>query len=159
MMDPVENTELLAFTRTIDAKSLTRAAAELGIPRATVGKRLARLEERLGVRLVRRTTRSLVLTDAGEVFYRHARIVLDAYPKIAIPAKVSFIANEAQFTPKTVETQSERDTLMFRVRVKIDPERLRARAESVRSGLPGLAYVLTDTSAKWPAPLQGNAVR
>lgn len=78
MKDPLENAELLAFTKAVDSKSLTRAAAELGIPRATVGKRLARLEERLGVRLLRRTTRSLVLTDAGETFYRQARIVLDA---------------------------------------------------------------------------------
>lgn len=78
MKDPLENAELLAFTKTVDAKSLTRAAAELGIPRATIGKRLARLEERLGVRLLRRTTRSLALTDAGDAFYRQARIVLDA---------------------------------------------------------------------------------
>ncbi len=93
---------------------------------------------------------------AGKVkFGTDARIVLDAYPKIAIPAKVSFIATQAQFTPKTVETQSERDKLMFRIRVRIDPERLRARAESVRSGLPGVAYVLTDPAAKWPAALQG----
>jgi HlyD family secretion protein len=93
---------------------------------------------------------------AGKVkFGTDARIVLDAYPKIAIPAKVSFIATAAQFTPKTVETQSERDKLMFRIRVRIDPERLRARAESVRSGLPGVAYVLTDRAAKWPAALQG----
>ena len=74
----IETAELLAFARTVDARSLTRAAAELGIPRATVGKRLARLEERLGVRLVRRTTRSLTLTDAGETFYRHARMVLES---------------------------------------------------------------------------------
>src|SRR6266850_1441929 len=78
MNEPVETSELLAFTRTVEAKSLSRAAAELGVPRATVGRRLARLEERLGVRLLRRTTRALVLTDAGDVFYRHARIVLDA---------------------------------------------------------------------------------
>lgn len=78
MNDPIETTELLAFARTIEAKSLSRAAAELRIPRATLGRRLARLEERLGTRLLRRTTRSLVLTDAGELFYRHARIVLDA---------------------------------------------------------------------------------
>ncbi len=102
----------------------------------------------------------LPTAEAGKVkIGAAARIVLDAYPKLAIPAKVSFVANQAQFTPKTVETQSERDTLMFRVRVKIDPERLRARAESVRSGLPGVAYVLTDAATKWPAPLQGNAVQ
>jgi DNA-binding transcriptional LysR family regulator len=78
MEEPLENAELLAFTRTVDAKSLSRAALELRVPRATIGRRLARLEERLGVRLLRRTTRSLVLTDAGEALYRHARIALEA---------------------------------------------------------------------------------
>jgi len=78
MTDPVETAELLAFSRTVDARSLSRAAAELGVPRATISRRLARLEARLGARLLRRTTRSLVLTDAGEALYRHARIVLDA---------------------------------------------------------------------------------
>src|SRR6266851_791113 len=78
MADAIETSELLAFTRTVEAKSLSRAAAELGAPRATIGRRLARLEQRLGVRLLRRTTRALALTDAGDAFYRHARIVLDA---------------------------------------------------------------------------------
>ncbi len=78
MKDPVETSELLAFSSTVDAKSLSKAAALLGVPRATVSRRLQRLEERLGVRLLRRTTRSLALTDAGEALYRHARIVLDA---------------------------------------------------------------------------------
>src|SRR5688572_20699239 len=78
MNEPLETAELLAFSKTVDAKSLSRAAAELRVPRATVSRRLARLEERLGARLLRRTTRSLVLTDAGEALYRHARIVLDA---------------------------------------------------------------------------------
>jgi DNA-binding transcriptional LysR family regulator len=78
MNDPVETSELLAFVRIVEAKSLARAAAELGAPRATISRRLARLEERLDVRLLRRTTRSLALTDAGESFYRHARLVLDA---------------------------------------------------------------------------------
>lgn len=77
MTDPVETAELLAFTRAAEAKSLSRAAAELRVPRATIGRRLARLEERLGTRLLRRTTRSLSLTGAGEMLYRHARIVLD----------------------------------------------------------------------------------
>ena len=65
---------------------------------------------------------------AGKVrFGADARIVVDAYPNIAIPAKVSFIASQAQFTPKIVETQIERDKLMFRIRVRIDPERLRGK--------------------------------
>lgn len=78
MADPVETSELLAFAKTVESKSLSRAAAELGVPRATISRRLGRLEQRLGARLLRRTTRSLVLTDAGEALYRHARIVLDA---------------------------------------------------------------------------------
>jgi len=85
-----------------------------------------------------------------------ARIVLDAYPDSPIPAKVSFIASEAQFTPKTVETQSERDKLMFRIRVRIDPDRSRIHALSVRSGLPGIAYLRADPNVTWPENLQGS---
>jgi DNA-binding transcriptional LysR family regulator len=78
MLDLLESAELLAFTKIVDAKSMSLAARELRIPRATVGRRLQRLEERLGVRLLRRSTRSLVLTDAGEALYRLARIAIDA---------------------------------------------------------------------------------
>jgi HlyD family secretion protein len=93
--------------------------------------------------------------DAGRVkIGTDARIVLDAYSNLAIPAKVSFIATQSQFTPKMVETQTERDRLMFRVRVRIDPELLHAHAQSVRSGLPGIAYVRLDTHVEWPARLQ-----
>jgi HlyD family secretion protein len=100
----------------------------------------------------------LPTVDAGRVrLGSEARIVLDAYPAHVIPAKVVFIANQAQFTPKTVETKDERDKLMFRIRVRIDPERLRGRAELVRSGLPGMAYLRTDPSMVWPAKLQASA--
>jgi HlyD family secretion protein len=82
-----------------------------------------------------------------------ARIVLDAYPKHIIPARVVFVASQAQFTPKTVETKDERDKLMFRIRVRIDPERLEGREALVRTGLPGLGYVRTESSAAWPNSL------
>jgi HlyD family secretion protein len=85
-----------------------------------------------------------------------ARILLDAYPDIPIPAKVTFVASQAQFTPKMVETETERDKLMFRIRVRIDAERLRAHQDAVRSGLPGLAYVRFDSHAAWPERLQGR---
>ncbi|WP_228681263.1 LysR family transcriptional regulator [Acinetobacter pittii] len=78
MSDPIETSELVAFTKTVDAQSLSRAAAELCVPRATVSRRLARLEERLGARLLRRTTRSLVLTEVGKAFYQQACIALEA---------------------------------------------------------------------------------
>jgi HlyD family secretion protein len=99
----------------------------------------------------------LTTQEAGKVKYgAGARIVVDAYPKMAIPANVIFVATQAQFTPKTVETQAEREKLMFRIRVRIDADWLRARTDAVTSGLPGVAYVLTDPSAKWPDWLQGT---
>jgi HlyD family secretion protein len=66
------------------------------------------------------------------------------------------VAAEAQFTPKAVETRSERDKLMFRVRVRVDPDLLRAHAAEVRTGLPGVAYVRLDPAVAWPAALQGG---
>ena len=93
--------------------------------------------------------------EAGRVKVgTEARIVLDAYPAVAIPAKVSFIAVQSQFTPKLVETQTERDRLMFRIRVRIDPALLKAHAQAVRSGLPGVAYLRLDPDVQWPARLQ-----
>lgn len=78
MKQAVETSELLAFVRVVDAKSLSRAEQQLEVPRATLARRIARLEQRLGARLLRRTTRSLSLTDAGEIFYRQAQMVLEA---------------------------------------------------------------------------------
>lgn len=83
-----------------------------------------------------------------------ARIVLDAAPQYVIPAKVSFVANVAQFTPKTVETAVEREKLMFRIRAQISPELLRKHSQYVKTGLPGMAYVKFDPQAEWPVHLQ-----
>lgn len=100
----------------------------------------------------------LPTAEAGRVKVgTDARIVLDAYPDVAIPAKVVFLANQAQFTPKAVETRNEREKLMFRVRVRIDPELLKAHVDAVRSGLPGIAYVRLDPAVDWPAKLKGAA--
>ena len=99
----------------------------------------------------------LPTAEAGRVrLGSDARIVLDAYPGHVIPAKVVFVASQAQFTPKTVETRDERDKLMFRIRVRIDPQRLKGHEEIVRSGLPGVAYVRTAPAAAWPANLQAS---
>lgn len=81
------------------------------------------------------------------------RLVLDAAPDRPIPATISFVADVAQFTPKTVETESERQKLMFRVRARIDPALLRANIDQVKTGLPGVAYVQLDRTQSWPANL------
>ena len=88
-----------------------------------------------------------------------ARIVLDAAPQFPIPGTVSFVASEAQFTPKTVETQSERQKLMFRVRVRIDEALLRKYRTQVKTGLPGVAWVrLGNADSPWPAFLGNPAL-
>ena len=84
------------------------------------------------------------------------RIVIDAAPQYVIPAKVSYVAGVAQFTPKTVETESEREKLMFRVKARIDPELLKRHMEQVKTGLPGVAYLKLDADSEWPAHLQIN---
>jgi HlyD family secretion protein len=81
------------------------------------------------------------------------RIVLDAWPQAVIPAKATFVANVAQFTPKTVETAEERQKLMFRVKAHIPEELLRKYIEQVKTGLPGVAYVQLDPNAQWPERL------
>ncbi len=80
-----------------------------------------------------------------------ARIVLDAMPDIAIPAFISYISPEAQFTPRQVETRTEREKLTFRVKVKIPPALLNRYIDEVKTGLPGMAYVRTDHTREWPS--------
>ena len=93
-------------------------------------------------------------TVAGRVALgSEVRIILDAAPEYVIPATVSFVASAAQFTPKTVETASERQKLMFRVRAQISQELLREHLDQVKTGLPGVAWVKLDASAEWPQNL------
>lgn len=96
-------------------------------------------------------------TVAGRVAIgTEVRIVLDAAKNIVIPAKVSMVADTAQFTPKSVETASERQKLMFRVKAKIDPALLNKHIEQVKTGLPGMAYIKLDDKAAWPTFLENN---
>ncbi|OHC19144.1 MAG: glycoside hydrolase family 43 [Pseudomonadales bacterium RIFCSPHIGHO2_02_FULL_60_43] len=81
------------------------------------------------------------------------RLVIDAVPQYVIPAEVSYVASVAQFTPKTVETASEREKLMFRVKARIDPELLQRHLTQVKTGVPGVAYLRLDPQADWPAEL------
>ena len=89
--------------------------------------------------------------SAGKVkIGAEVRIILDAIPDTPIPAKVSYVASVAQFTPKTVETKIERQKLMFRIKAKIDPVLLKRYVEYVKTGLPGVAWVRLDDNAEWP---------
>src|SRR5690349_8813235 len=86
--------DIVVFTKVVETKSFTGAAEQLGLPKSTVSRKLAQLEERLGVRLVQRTTRKLALTDIGEAYYeRCARIVSDV-------ASAEQLVTDMQATPR-----------------------------------------------------------
>jgi len=95
-------------------------------------------------------------TAAGRVAIgSEARLVLDAAPGLVIPAQVDFVASVAQFTPKTVETASERQKMVFKVRARIDPALLGQHRDQVKTGLPGMAYVRIGAEP-WPPQLALN---
>ena len=83
-----------------------------------------------------------------------ARIILDPVPQYVIPASVSFVAADAQFTPKTVETAEEREKLMFRVKLRLDAELLKAFSRRVKTGVRGIGIVRTNAATTWPDDLQ-----
>ena len=82
-----------------------------------------------------------------------ARFILDPYPNSVIPAYVSFVATEAQFTPKTVETAAEREKLFFRVKLQVEPKVLIKYYGRVKTGIRGMGFVRTDSAVSWPPNL------
>jgi HlyD family secretion protein len=166
-----------AQSQAIEAQSATEAArasvarlqadiddSQLRAPRAgRVQYRVAQPGEVLGAG--GKVLNLVDLTDVYMIFFlperqagrvalgSEVRLVIDAAPQYVIPARVSYVASVAQFTPKTVETASEREKLMFRVKARIDPELLRKHLEQVKTGVPGMAYLRLDPQAAWPAHL------
>ena len=86
------------------------------------------------------------------------RITVDNQPGRSAPAVVSFVSPEAQFTPKQVETKSEREKLMFRVKLQVPRALVQNFIESIKTGVRGVGYVKVDPNAAWPAWLQEGLV-
>jgi HlyD family secretion protein len=96
----------------------------------------------------------LPAADAGKLTLGdEARTILDPLPQYVLPNTISFVATEAQFTPKSVETAEEREKLMFRVKLQADPQVLSKYHRQVKTGVRGLAFVRTDPKVSWPAEL------
>jgi HlyD family secretion protein len=93
--------------------------------------------------------------EAGRVrLGSEARLILDAAPDLVIPARITYVASAAQFTPRTVETRSERQTLMFRIKASLEPALVRRHERSAKIGMPGVAWVRLDPAVPWPRRLQ-----
>jgi HlyD family secretion protein len=169
-------TDVEGAKRTVDAKKASIQRVEVDIKDSTlVAPRDGRVQFRIAQpgEVVPPGGRLLNLVDLGDVYMTffvpekaagriaigsEARIVLDAVPQYVIPAYVSFVASVAQFTPKTVETATERQKLMFRVKAQIDRELLRQHLTMVKTGLPGIAWVKLDPKANWPKNLTPNVL-
>jgi len=146
--------------------AVARIAADLR-DSALVAPRAGRIQHRLAEpgEVLAAGGRVVTLLDLGDVYLTlflpaeqagrvkigaEARIVLDALPERPVSARVSFVSDEAQFTPKQVETRSEREKLSFRVKAQVvdghDPQ--------LKPGAPGVAWVRLDESAAWPEALR-----
>jgi len=68
--------QILVFVRVVQAGSFSAAARQLGLPKSTVSRKVSDLEERMGARLLQRTTRKLSLTDAGRIYYERTAAIL-----------------------------------------------------------------------------------
>ncbi|HEX5752001.1 MAG TPA: LysR substrate-binding domain-containing protein [Archangium sp.] len=69
--------DVRVFARVVELRSISGAARKLGLPKSTISRNVARLEEALGARLIQRSTRGLGLTDTGTVFHRHCLRILE----------------------------------------------------------------------------------
>jgi len=87
-----------------------------------------------------------------------ARLTVDNQPGRAAPALVSFVSPEAQFTPKQVETKSEREKLMFRVKLQVPKSLVQNFIESIKTGVRGVGYVKVNPSVAWPEWLEKGLV-
>ena len=95
--------------------------------------------------------------EAGRVpIGADARVVLDAGPQWPLASQVSYVSARAQFTPKSVETQVEREKLTFRIKVQLDPQLLKRYEPWVKVGLPGVAYIRVAPDAVWPPQLEAR---
>jgi HlyD family secretion protein len=150
-----------------EGKRVETQIADATLRSPVVGRVLYRLAEEREV--LADGGKALTLLNLGEIYMEiylpaedaartkigaEARVTLDARPGYAAKANVSFVSPEAQFTPKQVETRSERDKLMFRVKLRVPPEDMLPYLERIKTGVRGVGYVRLDDSAAWPESLE-----
>ena len=167
-----EEARLRTIEQEVKVAAATAATIQTRIDDATLrspitGRVLYRLAE-VG-EVVAAGAKVLTLTNLNDVYMEvflpsaqaarirdgaEARLTLDALPGVAVPGYVSFVSPEAQFTPKQVETKSEREKLMFRVKIRVPEKLVESYIDVVKTGVRGVGYVKLDDSVEWPASLQ-----
>ncbi|MBB2205294.1 HlyD family secretion protein [Gluconacetobacter takamatsuzukensis] len=84
-----------------------------------------------------------------------ARIVFDDLETGPVAARISYVSPEAQFTPKYVETATEREQLVYRVRLRVERAAQKDLGGMLKAGMTGDGYVRTEPTAPWPAAPAG----
>jgi HlyD family secretion protein len=166
------NAQVALAKATIDAAKAKVAQIKVNIDDAMLtAPRTGRIQYRLALpgEVLAAGGKVVTLLDLGEVYMtvflptkeagrlslgEEARLVFDAAPQYVVPGYISFVAADAQFTPKFVETKDEREKLMFRAKVQVSREVLAAYPGLVKAGVPGVAYVKVSRQAVWPKKLQ-----
>jgi HlyD family secretion protein len=166
------NAQVALAKATIEAAGARVAQIKVNIDDATLtAPRTGRIQYRLALagEVLAAGGKVLTLLDLGEVYMtiflptkeagrlslgEEARLVFDAAPQYVVPGYISFVAADAQFTPKFVETKDEREKLMFRAKVQVSREVLAAYPGLVKAGVPGVAYVKVSRQAAWPKRLE-----
>jgi HlyD family secretion protein len=167
-----EEAKLQAAKQEVDVAQAQEATIQTRIADATltspvVGRVLYRLAEPGEV--LAAGGKALTLVDLSDVYMEiflpseqaarvklgtDARLTVDHEPGLAAPARVTFVSPEAQFTPKEVETRSEREKLMFRVKLQVPSDLVLHYVDRIKTGVRGVGYVKLNDSTAWPDRLQ-----
>jgi HlyD family secretion protein len=167
--------EVQTATREVEAAQATAATVQTRIDDATLrspvsGRVLYRLAEPGEV--LPAGGKALTLVNLEDVYMEiflpsqqaadlkvgaEGRITVDFQPDRAVAGYVSFVSPEAQFTPKQVETKSEREKLMFRVKIQVPKEVASQYIQQIKTGVRGIGYVKVKSEAVWPARLNNLA--
>ncbi len=124
----IDLNELVVFHQIVEQNSLTKAADKLGMPRSSISRKLRHLEEQLGVRLIQRTTRSLQLTEIGQIYYEHCIDLVRAAEEAQLavdnsqsePAGRLRITAPASFVPEAIVGQVISDFVQQHPKIDID---------------------------------------
>ncbi|HBP16359.1 MAG TPA: LysR family transcriptional regulator [Planctomycetes bacterium] len=149
--------DYLYFVHVVEQRGFTAAGRFLGVPKSRLSRHVQQLEDRLGVRLIQRTSRQFVVTDVGAVFYRHAREALDDIEAAEAEVKrqtntlsgqvrVSCSVGMAQFALAELVTDFLVDHPRIDVIQNVTNERIDLVEAGIDIALRGHASLLPDSS-------------
>ncbi len=145
------------FVHVVEKKGFSSASEALGLPKSRLSRHIRQLEERMGARLIQRTTRQFNVTELGETFYAHARSVVDEMEKAenAVRRKknrlsgnvtISCSVGVAQFAMKELVGRFLVENPLVRISQQVTNQNVDLVASGVDLAIRGHAGPLPDSS-------------